>query len=742
MFRTYEQQAVSLINDIIAELGYRPRPFEMRAIPFSGQWGTASSVAYALANEAVAEEPPAEGDEELSKKERKQRQQARMKEKGQAIAEEIAEKLRERGDYAKVEAVNGYINLFFDTNRVANEVVRTVRGQRAEFGKGEPKTDKVMIEFSQPNTHKEFHVGHLRNVSLGSAVSNITEFAGYETVRANYIGDIGMHVIRTLWCFQAFHKDEKDAVSPDQRGRWLGNIYAESVARLEYRDRVVGLLNELAKQDSLFTGAIDRLMKALYKAGGPGEDVAYLLGQIANQREIKTDAIYGDDTIARFWPIVGQQLDDELELIEREGPHQAPPIPSHSGGPPTVPPPVTLEDTQERKQRWQRLGEHLDWWPHVPEWQQQVRETFQRWERKDPDFMALWDETRRWSMDGFHRIYDELGVRFDVWFYESDVEDEGRGIVQELLDRGIAEVSEGLPVVKIDEKLGLEKETYRTLPILRSDGTTLYSTKDLALTRRKFDDYEIDRSVWVIDARQSLYMQQIFKIMEIYGFDQADKCFHLGYEAVTLPEGAMSSRRGNVVLYDDLASEAKRRAREIIEEKVRQLELPEERRQQIAQQVAIGSMKYMMLSRDNNRVLVFDMDEALSFDGHAAPYIQYAHARACRILERAGNDGIPMPDGDVVFEDLQSQEIDLIQQIGIFPTEVQRAAEEYKPLIIASYVYELARRFNDFYADIDKRPVLTAPEPQRSMRLALVDATRHALANGLSLLGIAAPDVM
>jgi arginyl-tRNA synthetase len=739
MFRTYEQQAVAQINDVLTELGFKPRPFEMRAIPFSGQWGTASSVAYAIANEQIAAEPGIE-EEGLSKKERKQRQQAVVRERAQEIAEKITERLLERGDYARIEAVNGYINLYYDTQRVANEVVQTVRGRGAEYGAGDAKADKVMIEYSQPNTHKEFHVGHLRNVSLGEAVSRISAFAGYETVRANYIGDIGMHVIRCLWCFQAFHADEKDSVPQEERGRWLGNIYAEAVARLEYRDQVVGLLNELAKEDSLFSGVVDRLMKELYKAGAPGEDVAYLLGQIANQREIKTDGLLNDTSLARFWPIIGQQLESEMEQIRAEGPHQAAPIPSHSGGPPTIPPLVTLEDTEERHARWQRLGEHLDWWPQVPEWQQQIRATFQRWEQKDPEFMALWDETKRWSMDGFHRIYHELDVDFDVWFFESDVEEEGRAIVQELLERGIAEISDNLPVVKIDEKLGLTKETYRTLPILRSDGTTLYSTKDLALTRRKFEDYEIDRSVWVIDVRQSLYMQQIFKIMELYGFEQADDCHHLGYEAVMLPEGAMSSRRGNVVLYDDLANEARRRAREIIEEKVRQLDLSEEKRQQIAQDVALGSMKYMMLSRDNNRVLVFDMDEALSFDGHAAPYIQYAHARACRILERV--EQLPAADQNLHFEDLQPQEIGLIQQIGIFPTEVQRAADEYKPLAIANYVYELARRFNDFYADIEKRPVLTAPEPTRTMRIALVDATRQTLANGLGLLGIAAPEVM
>jgi arginyl-tRNA synthetase len=254
------------------------------------------------------------------------------------------------------------------------------------------------------------------------------------------------------------------------------------------------------------------------------------------------------------------------------------------------------------------------------------------------------------------------------------------------MEQGIAEISDGLPVVKIDEKLGLEKETYRTMPVLRSDGTTLYSTKDLALTKHKFEEYGVDRSIWVVDVRQGLYFQQIFKIMELMGFEQAEKCFHLGYEMVTLPSGAMSSRSGNVVLYDDIARRCLERAREIIDEK--NPDLPDAQKNQIAHDVGIGSLKYSMLSRDNNRVIVFDIEESLSFDGHAAPYIQYAHARACRILEKV--DTLPK----AIWRSMISTtaEIDLIQQIAIFPTEIQRAAEEYKPLYIATYVYELAKR--------------------------------------------------
>ena len=209
----------------------------------------------------------------------------------------------------------------------------------------------------------------------------------------------------------------------------------------------------------------------------------------------------------------------------------------------------------------------------------------------------------------------------------------GKGIVQELLDQGVAEISDGAAVVKIDQKLGLEEEVYRTLPILRSDGTSLYSTKDLALTKRKFEDYGIDRAIWVVDVRQSLYFKQIFKILELWGFEQARDAYHLPYEIVTLPEGIISSRKGRAPLYDEVREAVLQRARQIIDDK--NPNLPDEVKDKVAWQVGIGSLKYAMLNRDNNKVVVFDLDEALSFDGHAAPYIQYAHARASNILQRA-----------------------------------------------------------------------------------------------------------
>ena len=208
---------------------------------------------------------------------------------------------------------------------------------------------------------------------------------------------------------------------------------------------------------------------------------------------------------------------------------------------------------------------------------------------------------------------------------------------------------------------------------------------------------------------------------------------------VRLPEGVIASRKGNAPLYADVRDAVLTRAQEIIAEKIP--EMPAERREQVAWDVALGSLKYAMLNRDTNKMVVFDLEEALSFDGHAAPYIQYAHARASRILEHAGetDETLRARLEGLDFGALQAEELSLLQTIAALPEEIQRAAEEYRPLLIASYAYELAKRFNDFYHAC---PVLVSPEPTRTARLALTAATRRSLANALALLGIAAPEQM
>lgn len=732
-----QRDARAAIAGVLVELGVTLKgPVDLRPVPFAGTWGVATSVCHALAGDLVMTELEASGKlEGLSKKEAKKLAGESTRERAQSLAEQVAARLPGQPGMgqSRIEAVNGYINIYFDANAVATRLIGEVLARGAAYGTGAPRAERVMVEHSQPNTHKSFHVGHLRNTCLGIAVSNVMIAAGYPVVQASYPGDIGAHVVRCLWCYEHFHQGEEPA-DLEKRGRWLSEIYTEATNRLNYRKDVLDFLALLAKEDATFVLAIDRLLKLLWRTGVEGEDIAYLLGRFTHAQEIKAEDLRRQDVIVKFWPIVGDQLRDEVV-------NQKPVVPIEGMAEPTTSP-------EDRLARWDELNAHIDWWEASADWQEQVRETFQRWEQRDPAFIKLWEETRGWSLADFTRIFNELGAQIDVWFFESQVEEEGREIVKELVGKGIAELSDGLTVVKIDEKLGLEHETYRTLPILRSDGTTLYSTKDLALTKRKFEDYGIDRAVWVVDVRQSLYFQQIFKILELWGFEKAKDAHHVGYEIVALPEGIISSRKGNAPLYDDVRDLVLAKAREIIEEK--NPSLTDEAKAKVARQVGLGSLKYAMLARDNNKVVIFDIDEALSFDGHAAPYIQYAHARACRILERGGwnspSSPHPSPPPTVGegatgldFGAIAPEELGLLQQIAAFPDEIQRAAEEYRPLRIASYVYELAKRFNDFYHAC---PVLEADEPTRTARLALVDATRTVLANGLALLGIEAPSAM
>ncbi len=364
------------------------------------------------------------------------------------------------------------------------------------------------------------------------------------------------------------------------------------------------------------------------------------------------------------------------------------------------------------------------------------RDLYRRWDAGEPEVRELWQRTRQWSLDELQDILNMLDIHIDVFFFESEVEEEAKAIVDELIARGIAEDErpDGPVIVRIDEKLGLKKEKCRTAVVLRSDGTTLYLTKDLALAKRKFERHGVDRSVYVVDVRQSLHFQQVFKILELYGFPQAAKCHHLAYGFVTLPEGAMSARRGNVVLFKDVADEAERRVLATIAEK--NPELPQAQRSEVARKVGLGALTYALLAVDNVRDIVFDWDSALSLEGQSAPYIQNAHVRANSILRKAGS----LPTHASFQYPLQPLEIELIDRISRFPGVVQQAALEYKPLLMANYAFELARTFHSFYHAV---PVLQAEtEIMRDARLRLTAAARQTLANALHLLAIRAPDVM
>jgi arginyl-tRNA synthetase len=373
-----------------------------------------------------------------------------------------------------------------------------------------------------------------------------------------------------------------------------------------------------------------------------------------------------------------------------------------------------------------------------PAGEKEIEELFHRWEAGDEEVVGQWRETRQWSLDGFNQVYDLMGIRFDRYYYESDFEKSGKEYVEELIRRGIAqdERPAGPVIVKLDELLGNEKEEYRVLVVLRSDSTALYATWDLVLAQQKFKDYpDLDVSLYVVDVRQSQHFKQVFKTLELAGFEEIRQAAHLPYEIVNLPGNiTMSSREGTIVLLEDFIREAVSRARQVSEES--NPELDEKTRQEVAWAVGLGAIKYPLIARDHAKIATFDWESALDFNGQAAPYIQYAHVRANSILRKLGGD---LPASVEPRYALDPKEVALIEAVADFPQAVQRAAAEHRTLQITNHAFGLAKAFNEFY---NACPVLNADPDARAFRLGLVAAARQALANALGLLGIQAPPVM
>jgi arginyl-tRNA synthetase len=586
--QTIETQIVAFCqqNDIpLAALKWLP-------IPFAGEWGISTSFFQTAADEARAGKGKG----------------IPVPQRAQQIAEQVKASLGQPAGISHIEAVKGYLNLYFVTGEYARRVVDTVLASGPDFGRGAAKHERVMVEFSQPNTHKAFHVGHLRSAILGDSLAHIMDFAGYDTVRANYPGDMGLHVIRWLWAYLKFHNGEEPETDITH---WMGAVYADATKKLEEN----------------------------------------------------------------------------------------------------------------------------------PEFEAEVRAIYARWDQRDPEVVALWEKTRQWSLDGFNQMYDLLDIEFHKYYFNSEEEQPGKEIVAELVKREIAvdERPDGPVIVKLDELLGNKNEKFRVLVVLRSDGTALYATEDLSLVLHKFRDYpDMVRSIYVVDVRQSLHFTQVFKTLELAGYEQAQKCVHVAYELVTLPGNVvMSSREGTVVLLENLIREAFDRAKEEAQKKNPGLD--ERQLNTVAKAVGLGALKYPLLARENAKLVTFDWQSALDFNGQAAPYIQYAHVRCNSILRKANDAKLDKLKTETFDYDLDTSEVELIELISRFPADVQKAAEDYKPLIIANLAYDIAKAFASFY---DRCPVIQAEPDVRQARLALVTAAKQTIANALRLLGIQAPEVM
>jgi len=358
-------------------------------------------------------------------------------------------------------------------------------------------------------------------------------------------------------------------------------------------------------------------------------------------------------------------------------------------------------------------------------YEKEVQEVNRKLDGREPALTKQWKELRRIFLEDFAGIAKELGLRLDDYMPESMAEEPGKKLVMKFFNEGRLKKSDGATVI------GLEKYGLGVFILLKSDGTALYSTKDFGLFELKRKKYKFDMSLYVVASEQDFYFRQLFKAFEVLEMPGWEKCFHVSHGIVKLREGKMSSRLGTVVLYEDLRDEAIKRVLKIIEEKNPGLQDKEA----VAKKIALGALKFAMLSVENARDIVFDWERALDFEGRSGPYLQYAYARACGILRDAA---LPKKYDATLLAD--EAEIALLKKIAQFPNAVAAAAKDYSPHIIANYVIELAQAFNTFY---NKLPVLKAETAElKNARLKLVEAARTVLKSGLQLLGIEALERM
>ncbi len=356
-----------------------------------------------------------------------------------------------------------------------------------------------------------------------------------------------------------------------------------------------------------------------------------------------------------------------------------------------------------------------------PEYKEAVAAVMKEIEKRHGDNYELWRETRIWSLKYFARVYQELGVKFKHIFYESEMIALGARIVKDLLKRGIFKKSQGAVVADLDD-FGLG-----VLPILRSDGTALYPVADLELAKEKFEKYHVSQSLYVVDVRQSLYFKQLFKILTLMGHNKPLK--HLAYDFVTLPAGMMSSRAGNVITYEELKDKVWQKLK--TETKKRHPDWTASRVELVAKDLALSTIKFEMLKVNADKIITFNLEEALRFDGYTACYLLYSYARLRSIVRKAGfNLFRPRP---VPKELRQDQEKRLLIKIAKYPEIIRSAGRNYNPSEVAKYLFELAQVFNDYYHET---PILKAPPKVKAARLALIKMVAQTLKNGFNILGL------
>ena len=364
----------------------------------------------------------------------------------------------------------------------------------------------------------------------------------------------------------------------------------------------------------------------------------------------------------------------------------------------------------------------------------EAHEMLVKWEQGDPEVRALWEKMNSWVYAGFDETYKALGVSFDKIYYESQTYLVGKKKVEEGLEKGLFFRKDDNSVWADLTDAGLDQKL-----LLRSDGTSVYMTQDIGTAQMRFEDYPIDKMIYVVGNEQNYHFQVLSLLLDRLGFKWGKDLVHFSYGMVELPNGKMKSREGTVVDADDLVATMVSDARQMSEDKVNKIEgISDEEKDQIARIVGMGALKYFILKVDARKNMLFNPEESIDFNGNTGPFIQYTHARIRSILRKAGDASTLLNSSTPTL--LNEKEIALIQKMNEFPAVVEQAGKDYSPSGIANYCYELTKEFNQFYHDYS---ILGAEsEESKTVRLVIARNVAKTIKNGMALLGIEVPERM
>ena len=365
----------------------------------------------------------------------------------------------------------------------------------------------------------------------------------------------------------------------------------------------------------------------------------------------------------------------------------------------------------------------------------EAHEMLVKWEQNDPEVRALWKKMNDWVYAGFDETYKALGVGFDKIYYESNTYLVGKKKVEEGLAKGLFFRKDDNSVWADLTGEGLDQKL-----LLRSDGTSVYMTQDIGTAEMRFNDFPIDKMIYVVGNEQNYHFQVLSILLDRLGFKWGKELVHFSYGMVELPNGKMKSREGTVVDADDLIAAMIGDAKQTSEELGKFKDMTEEERNEIARIVGMGALKYFILKVDARKNMLFNPEESIDFNGNTGPFIQYTYARIRSILRKAQAEGIAIPAQLGENMPLNEKEIELIQKLNEFGAAIEQAGKDYSPSGIANYCYELTKAFNQFYHDYS---ILGADtEDEKIVRLVLAQNVGKTLKNGMALLGIEVPERM